>query len=106
MVKTFNELAGDLKNFIIDEHSNYKGLKNVSLQRYNNLKVSMNQSAHPTPHVIVRIGMSEGVYSLPDGNRLAGGVGMDERYVIKWFSKGNVLLELNSHWKSQQLNFA
>lgn len=106
MTKSFNELAGELKTFIIDEHSNYKGLKNVSVQRYNNLKIGMNAAMHATPHIIVRIGMSEAVYTLPNGTRLTGGLGMDERYVIKWFGKSGVIEELESHWKVAQLNSA
>ena len=106
MAKSFNELASDLKDIIIDEHSNYKGLKNVATQRYNNLKVDMNSSSHPMPHVIVRIGMSEAVFAVPHGDKINGGLGMDERYVHKWISRSNIQSELESHWRSAQLNSA
>ena len=33
MAKSFNELAYDLKDFIIEKHANYKGLKHMALQR-------------------------------------------------------------------------
>lgn len=106
MTKSFNELAGELKAFIVEEHSNYRGIKNISLQRYNNLRVGMNISMHLMPHVIIRIGMSEGVYSLPHGTRITGGLGMDERFVLKWLCKPNVVTDLDSQWRMAQLHSA
>lgn len=106
MTKSFNELAGDLKDFIVEEHSNYRGIKNISLQRYNNLKVGMNLSAHAMPHVVIRIGMSEGVYALPHGTKVTGGLGMDERFVLKWLGKPNVFSDLDSQWRMAQQHSA
>lgn len=106
MTKSFNELAGELKDFIVDEHSNYRGIKNISLQRYNNLRVGMNVNAHALPHVVVKIGISEGVYLLPHGTKIIGGLGMDERFVLKWLCKSNVISELDSKWQLTQLHFA
>lgn len=99
MAKTFNELALDLKDYIVEKHANYKGLKNISMQRYNNLSVSMNSKRFGAPHVIVKVGMSEIVLSIPDGNKVAGGLGMDERFVSMWLSSDTTITDLEAQWK-------
>ena len=72
MAKTFNELALDLKDYIIDKHSNYRGMKHMSMQRYNNLTVSMNSRRYGQQHVIVRVGISEAAFSFPYAPAWAG----------------------------------
>jgi len=102
MAKTFNELSNDLKSYLIDMHSNYKGLKNVSVERYNNLKLSMKPELYQVFHLIIRIGISEAVFLLPDVQVYNGGLGMDEKFVIRWLHKDAIVQELNSHWKNAQ----
>ncbi len=99
MAKTFNELALDLKDYIIDKHSNYRGMKHMSMQRYNNLTVSMNSRRYGQQHVIVRVGISEAAFSFPYVNKIDGGLGMDERFVMQWIGNDNVVQSLNEHWK-------
>ena len=99
MAKTFNELALDLKDYIIEKHSNYRGMKHMSMQRYNNLTVSMNSRRYGQQHVIVRVGISEAAFSFPYVNKIDGGLGMDERYVMQWIGNDVVIQSLNEHWK-------
>lgn len=99
MAKSFNDLALDLKDYIVDKHANYRGLKHMSLQRYNNLALSMNSRRFGNPHVIVKVGISEAVFSIPYVNKIDGGLGMDERYVMQWIGTDVVLQTLNEHWK-------
>ena len=99
MAKTFNELALDLKDYIIDKHSNYRGMKHMSMQRYNNLTVSMNSRRYGQQHVIVRVGISEAAFSFPYVNKIDGGLGMDERFVMQWIGNDVVIQSLNEHWK-------
>ncbi|MBO5434227.1 hypothetical protein J6A31_00190 [bacterium] len=100
MAKSFNELAADLRDFIIEKHSNYKGLKSVSLQRYNNLTLSMNPKRYSQPHVIIKVGISEGVFAVPYANKIDGGLGMDERFAMQWIENGVVATALEEHWKN------
>lgn len=100
MAKSFNELAADLRDFIIEKHSNYKGLKSVSIQRYNNLTLSMNPKRYSQPHVIIKVGISEGVFSVPYANKIDGGLGMDERFAMQWIENGVVAIALEEHWKN------
>ncbi len=103
MAKSFNDLAYDLRDFIVDKHANYRGLKHMSMQRYNNLTISMNSRRYGQQHVIVKIGISEGVFSFPYVNKLDGGLGMDERYVMQWIGNDMVIQTLNEHWKTIKL---
>ena len=99
MGKTFNELALDLKDYIIDKHSHSRGVKHMSMQRYNNLTVSMNSRRYAQQHVIIRVGISEAAFSFPYVNKIDGGLGMDERYVMQWIGNDVVLQSLNDQWK-------
>ena len=103
MVKSFNDLAYDLRDFIVDKHANYRGLKHMSLQKYNNLAISMNSRRYGQQHVIVKIGISEGVFSFPYVNKIDGGLGMDERFVMQWIGTDVAQNALNEHWKTIKL---
>ena len=99
MCKTFNELAQDLRDYIVDKHANYRGLKHMSLQRYNNLTISMNSKRYGQPHVIIRVGISEAVFSFPYVNKIDGGLGMDERFVMQWVGLDTTIQSLDAQWK-------
>lgn len=103
MGKSYNELAQHLKQFLIDCHSNYKGLKNVSVERYNNLKVSMEPEIYQTFHVIIRVGISEAVFIMPEGVIFTGSMGMDEKFVHRWLQNNFIQEDLNQLWKNCQL---
>ncbi len=103
MGKTFNELAQDLRDYIVDKHSNYRGLKHMSLQRYNNLTVSMNSKRYGQPHVIIRVGISEAAFSFPYVNKIDGGLGMDERFVMQWIGMDTTIVSLDAQWKTIKL---
>lgn len=103
MTKSLHELGQNLKSYLIDCHSNYKGLKNVSVERYNNLKLSMEPEIYQTFHLIIRIAISEAVIIMPEGCVFTGSLGMDERYVQRWLQNPMIREELNTHWKGAQL---
>ena len=103
MGKTFNELAQDLRDYIVDKHSNYRGLKHMSLQRYNNLTVSMNSKRYGQPHVIIRVGISEAAFSFPYVHKIDGGLGMDERFVMQWIGMDTTIVSLDAQWKTIKL---
>ncbi len=103
MGKSFHELSQNLKNYIIDCHSNYKGLKNVSVERYNNLQLKMDAEVYQTFHVIIRIGISEAVMILPEGLIFSGTLGMDEKYVQRWLQLPTVQQELSLLWTTAKL---
>lgn len=101
MTKTFRELGNSLKEFILDAQTDAHNVIAFSARRYNNLKLSMNPKRERKPHIVVTIGMSEATFSLPDGEKLSGGLGIDERMTLRWLGRANVLEELNDLWKSK-----
>jgi len=100
MTKTLNELSSELKEFIIMQQSDAHNVRNIKIPRYNNLKLSMNISRNPTPHVTISISMSEAVFKLQDGEKESGALGPDERYVLKWLDKSGTMEQLREIWGS------
>ena len=99
MSKTLKELTDDLKEYIINQQSDAHNKASLKKERYNNLKLSMDIAKNPSPHVIVSIGMSEAEFDIRTGNKNSGGLGPDERYVLRWFGRLNVMPYLNECWK-------
>lgn len=89
---TLNELANKLQAFIIEQQVDPHNLRQLTVHRYNNLKLKIAQLSYP--NVIVCIGISEATYNLEDGSKVDGGLGQDERYVRKWLGRNTILKEL------------
>lgn len=104
MGKTLNELAGELKNCIIEQQSDAHNKGNMRKERYNNLKLIMDASANPKPHVVVSLAMSEAEFDLRSGEKTNGGLGPDERYVLRWFDKSNTIPDLRACWSDAEKN--
>jgi len=100
MAKSFNEMAGVLKDLIVDANSDAHNSRSFKEERYSNMKISMDPSTNPKPHVTVQVGMSKATYDLSSGERLEGSLGPDERYISRWFSKMGVMDGLKELWKS------
>lgn len=89
---TLNELANKLQAFIIEQQVDPHNLRQLSVHRYNNLKLKIAQLSYP--NIIVCIGISEATYNLEYGSKVDGGLGQDERYVRKWLGRNSILKEL------------
>lgn len=99
MAKTLNELADNLKAFLLEIQSDAHNKGNLRPERYNNLSLKINISANPQPHIIIRIGMSEAEYDIKNLEKINGSLGPDNRYVSRWLTKPNVLSAINNCWK-------
>lgn len=104
MGKTLNELAGELKTCIIELQSDAHNRGNMRKERYNNLKLTMDAGSNPKPHVIVSVAMAEAEFDLSSGEKINGGLGPDERYVLRWFGKSNTLSDLRACWSDVEKN--
>lgn len=104
MAKTLNELASDLKVYLIEIQSDAHNKGNLRPERYNNLTLKMNIAANPTPHVQLFIGMSFAEFELKTGDKIDGSLGPDERYVVRWLEKPNTLPELRGCWSRLEKN--
>ena len=101
---TFKDLEDSLKSFITEEQSDAHNIRNTTFTKYNNIKIWMDRGRFQEPHFIVRISISEGVYSLSGCTKLSGGLGYEERLVIKWCSRIGVKDKLRELWGSDDNN--
>ena len=99
-MSSFKDLEDSLKKFMLDEQSDAHNVRNVSVAKYNNLKVSMDASKYQIPHFIIRITISKAVFSLADCAKINGGLGYDERFVIKWFGRMGIKEKLRELWNT------
>lgn len=101
---TFKDMEDSLKSFIIQEQSDAHNVKNVNVAKYNNMKVWMDPMRNQTPHVVIRISISEAVFSLDSFGKLNGGLGYEERFVQKWFNRYGVKEKLLELWNFAEKN--
>lgn len=99
---TFKDVEDNLRNFIIQEQSDAHNIKSVNVTKYNNIRVWMDPLKNPQPHVTIRISISEATYSLGDFSKLNGGLGYEERLVVKWFGRYGVKGKLEELWGSAE----
>ena len=101
---TFKDMEDSFKSFIIQEQSDSHNVKSVNNAKYNNIKMWMDLTKYVQPHVFIRISISEAVFSLSDCSKLNGGLGYEERFVIKWFGRMGIKDKLQELWNSAQQN--
>ena len=101
---TFKDVEDKLKNFIIQEQSDAHNARNVNQAKYNNIKIWMDRARNPIPHVFIRISIFEASYSLNDFSKINGGLGYEERFVIKWFGRYGIKEKLMELWNSSEKN--
>lgn len=97
---TFKDMEDSLKTFIVQEQSDAHNVRNVNVAKYNNIKLWMDSSKNPLPHVTIRISISEASYSLADFSKINGGLGYEERLVIKWFGRFGIKDKLTELWST------
>ena len=99
---SFKEMEDSLKNFMIQEQSDAHNIKTANLAKYNNIKIWMDPSKNVMPHIFIRISISEACFSLGDFSKINGGLGYEERFVIKWFGRYGVKENLLELWNSSK----
>jgi len=101
---TLKDAEENLKTFIIQEQSDAHNRGSLNTAKYNNIKITMDPSKNPVPHVTIRISISEATYSLNGFAKTNGGLGYEERLVIKWFGRYGVKEKLMELWGSAEKN--
>ena len=100
MSKTLNELSRELRDFIFELQDDPHNVTGFKKYRYNNLKIEvMDPRTTPNPQVKITIGMSEATFNIITSEKIAGGLGPDERFVIRWLGKELNLGELKEAWR-------
>ena len=97
---TFKDMEDSLKSFIIQEQSDAHNVKSVNNAKYNNIKVWMDTQKYAQPHFFVRVSISEAVFNLADCSKINGGLGYEERFIIKWFGRMGIKEKLHELWDS------
>ena len=97
---TLKDLEDNFKSFIIQEQSDAHNVKNVNVSKYNNIKIWMDMAKYIEPHFSIRVSISEATFSLKDCTKLNGGLGYEERFVVKWFGRMGIKEKLSEIWKS------
>lgn len=101
---TFKDMEDSLKSFIIQEQSDAHNIKSTNMAKYNNIKIWMDPSKYLQPHFIIRISISEAVFALSDCAKMNGGLGYEERFIIKWFGRMGIKEKLSDLWKTAEKN--
>ena len=101
---TFKDIEDSLKSFIVQEQSDAHNIKSVNVAKYNNIKLWMDPARFVEPHIIIRISISEAVFSLKDFTKMNGGLGYEERFVNKWFGRIGIKEKLSELWASAEKN--
>lgn len=101
---TFKDMEDSLKNFMVQEQSDAHNVKSVNLAKYNNIKIWMDLSKYVQPHFFVRVSISEAVFALSDCSKLNGGLGYEERFIIKWFGRMGIKEKLTELWDHASKN--
>ena len=101
---TFKDMEDSLKTFLIQEQSDAHSARNMNVAKYNNIKITMDPSKNELPHVTIRISISEATYSLSDFSKKNGGLGYEERFVVKWFGRFGVKEKLLELWNYAEKN--
>ena len=99
---TYKDMEDSLKSFIVQEQSDAHNIKTANMARYNNMKLWMDAKKNPMPHVTIRISISEASFSLNDFTKLNGGLGYEERIVLKWFGRYGIKDKLLELWSSAE----
>ncbi|MBO5739241.1 hypothetical protein J6R97_07870 [bacterium] len=99
---TIKDMEDSLKAFIIQEQSDAHNKGSINQGKYNNIKIIMNPQKNPTPHVTIRITISEATWLLSNFTKTNGGLGYEERLVIKWFGKYGVKEKLADLWDNTE----
>lgn len=99
---TAKDLEDNLKSYLVQEQSDAHHKSSVNNAKYNNIKVIMNPYKNPVPHVTIRISISEATYKLEDFTKINGGLGYEERFVIKWFARYGIKDKLTELWGSAE----
>lgn len=99
---TFKDVEDNLKTFIIQEQLDAHNKGSINNAKYNNIKLSMDPTKNPLPHITIRISISEATYYINGFAKINGGLGYEERLVIKWFGRYGVKEKLMELWGSTE----
>jgi len=99
MFSSFHAMEQSLRTYLTESQSDSYNSRNASMYKYNNLKIHMDHKKISTPHIIIRVGISEIIYDIKSWEKLSGGIGTDERYIKLWIERNKENLNLQTLWR-------
>lgn len=99
MASLFHSLEESLKEYLAESQTDRYNSKNANFYKYNNLKIFMEPGKVSTPHFGIRIGISEAIYDIEKCEKIAGGLGSDERYIRRWIERNAERFDWTAAWK-------
>lgn len=100
MAEEFHTFEESLKEYLIEEQSDKYSTVSANFYKYHNLKIYMDPQKSKVPHFIIRIGISEAMYDIEKGEKIAGSLGPDERVIRRWLERNFIRMDfLNRRWK-------
>lgn len=95
-IKVFeNSLREYLINMQTDSYNRASKIE----YKYNNLKVYMDPKRNRTPHFWVSYNIVAACYTIDNVTKIAGNVGVDDKFIIMWANRENINGELRKHWE-------
>lgn len=95
-IKVFeNSLREYLINMQTDSYNRASKIE----YKYNNLKVYMDPKRSRTPHFWVSYNIVAACYTIDNVTKIAGNVGVDDKFIIMWANRENINGELRKHWE-------
>lgn len=101
MLAELHSLEESLKAFLTESQNDNYNSHNANLYKYNNLKIYMDPKKNNTPHFIIRIGISEAMYNIEQGEKISGGLGTDERLIRRWLDRNLSKMNLGFVWSRE-----
>lgn len=93
----FATMEASLREYLTEANNDRYTSRNTLMYKYNNLKIYMDPKKYPTPHIIIRLGISEAIYDT-NWEKMSGGLGGDERHIKHWSERHKEQLNLNVLW--------
>lgn len=100
MFPGFHFLEESLKHYLTEAQSNSDIPHAAILYKYNNLKIYMDPKTNSTPHIIIRIGISEAIYDIRTWTKISGGLGTDEGIIKRWFDRNMDNFDFIGNWRN------
>lgn len=95
-----HRLENSLKEFLANANSQGMSARHSGAQRYNNLRLKMDFARNPNPHFTVVVGISSATFSIESCDKMEGGLAGDERFIARWYAKGEAKFQMEEVWIS------
>lgn len=99
MSESIKVFENSLRDYLINSHfDSYNKVSKIEY-KYNNLKFFMDPERNMTPHFWVSIGILAVCFSINPVEKIAGNIGIEDKFIMMWANRTNINGELRKHWE-------